>query len=420
MHITESFLGRIRFLLNRARERLWVRPAAMCVVSILAALLAGMADRFEFAQAAPDISSDSIETLLKIISSSMLVIAVFAVGAMLSAYRSASSGATPRAFSLVLADDVSQNALSSFVGAFIFSIIALVALMNGYYEKAGRFALFLLTMTVFIIVILSFVRWVDNIARLGRLGTTIDKVEKAAEQALRRRQARPTMGAAKLGGSSYEHPVHSEAIDYVQRVEVAELQARAEEMEIRIQVAALPGTLTAPDKPLAYVDTEVDQSGLEQIVDAFVIGGDRTFDEDPRFGLIVLAEIASRALSPGVNDPGTAIDIIGTLVRLFTIWANGETDCKEDGPEVEFDRVEVPELSVSDMFDDAFNAIARDGASIFEVHVRLQKGFKALASLGNDEMKEAAKAHARFALQHAEKALRLPDEIEALHEVALK
>jgi len=43
-----------------------------------------------------------------------------------------------------------------------------------------------------------------------------------------------------------------------------------------------------------------------------------------------------------------------------------------------------------------------------------------LAALGNDEMKAAAKAHARFALQHAEKALRLPDEIEALREVALK
>jgi uncharacterized membrane protein len=210
----------------------------------------------------------------------------------------------------------------------------------------------------------------------------------------------------------------------VQRVDVAELQARAEEMELRIQVAALPGTLTTPDRPLAYVDTEVDESGREEIADAFAIGDDRTFDEDPRFGLIVLAEIASRALSPAVNDPGTAIDIINTLVRLFSIWANRETDCEEDGPEdgpgVEFDRVEIPELSVSDMFDDAFNAIARDGASMFEVQVRLQKGFRALASLGNDEMKEAAKAHARFALQHAEKALRLPDEIEALREVALR
>jgi uncharacterized membrane protein len=47
----------------------------------------------------------------------------------------------------------------------------------------------------------------------------------------------------------------------------------------------------------------------------------RYFDEDPRFGLITLSEIASRALSPAVNDPGTAIQIISSYVRLFSLWA---------------------------------------------------------------------------------------------------
>jgi uncharacterized membrane protein len=97
----------------------------------------------------------------------MLVIAVFAVGSMLSAYQSASNVATPRSFSLVVADDVSQNALSTFIGAFIFSIVAQVALMNEYYGNAGRFALFIITVCVFAIVIFNFIRWVDRIARDG-------------------------------------------------------------------------------------------------------------------------------------------------------------------------------------------------------------------------------------------------------------
>ena len=42
----------------------------------------------------------------------------------------------------------------------------------------------------------------------------------------------------------------------------------------------------------------------EAIAATFVIGGSRVFDQDPRFGLLVLSEIASRALSPAVNDPG--------------------------------------------------------------------------------------------------------------------
>lgn len=409
---------RTRFFLNRARERLWVKPLMICLLSILAVFLAKVADHIGFIQAVPEINPDSIEKLLTLISASMLVIAVFAVGAMLSAYASASNAATPRSFSMVIADDVSQNALSTFIGSFIFSIVALIALMNGYYEEAGRFTLFLVTIVVFAIVILSFIRWVDCIARLGRLGTTIDKVEEVTANTLRRRCQFPTLGATRSDGGEQGIAIYGETVGYVQRIDVAKLQAEAEKSALRVTVAVLPGTFVSPSRPLAYVSSEealLDDGDVTGIIQAFVIGGDRTFDEDPRFGLIVLSEIASRALSPAVNDPGTAIDIIGTLVRLFTIWA--EETKKVDATAVEFDRVAIVEISLNDMFDDAFNAIARDGAGTIEVAIRLQKAFHSLASLGDDEIKDVSIAHAQFALRHAELALKLPEEIETLRRV---
>lgn len=55
---------RVRFLLNRLRDRLWVKPLAVCLVSIVAAFVAKLADGTTLAQFAPVISADSIETLL--------------------------------------------------------------------------------------------------------------------------------------------------------------------------------------------------------------------------------------------------------------------------------------------------------------------------------------------------------------------
>jgi uncharacterized membrane protein len=52
----------------------------------------------------------------------------------------------------------------------------------------------------------------------------------------------------------------------------------------------------------------------------------RYFEEDPRFGLITLSEIASRALSPAVNDPGTAIQIISSHIRLFSLYNNSQRE----------------------------------------------------------------------------------------------
>ncbi len=130
----------------------------------------------------------------------------------------------------------------------------------------------------------------------------------------------------------------------------------------------------------------------------------------------MLSEIAGRALSPAVNDPGTAIDIVGTLVRLVAQWS--EPPSSEDDLTTKYDRVEVPEVSVRDLFDDAFTAIARDGAGVVEVSVRLQKALHSLASIGDASMREAAEYHGRMALTRAQIALELAEDITAVRDAA--
>jgi hypothetical protein len=96
----------------------------MCALSTTTVFLAKTVDIPEIGRIVFDVNQNSVETLLTIISASMLVIATFAVASMVAAYASASNTATPRSSSLVISDDVSQNALSTFIGAFIYSIVA--------------------------------------------------------------------------------------------------------------------------------------------------------------------------------------------------------------------------------------------------------------------------------------------------------
>ncbi len=411
---------RIRFLINRLREQLWIRPLLMCMVSVAAVFLARTGDYLDVGKIVPEVSLDTTETLLKILGSSMLVIATFAVGSMVSSYASASNTATPRSFPLVISDDVSQNALSGFIGAFIFSIVALVALKSGFYDKTGHFILFCATLFVFAVVILVFLRWVDCIARLGRLGTTIDKVEEATAAALKIRKHTVMLGGLSAGhGSGEQETIHTTRIGYVQRVDIEKLQLLAEDSGLYIDVVAMPGTFTEPGQALARFSTDgTDPAEVDGdcLVDAFEIGDSRTFDEDPRFGLIVLAEIAGRALSPAVNDPGTAIDIIATFVRLFELWSRPVPEDKKQL--CKYDRVRLPESSISDMFDDAFTGIARDGAGTVEVAVRLQKALRVLADMGDPALSAAAAHHSRLALARAESALDLPEDLSAVKAAA--
>jgi len=415
-----GIIDRIRFFINRIRERLWIKPLIYSLLSIAAALIARTADSTDLVNVVPEISSDSVDTLLSIMGASMLTIAIFAVGAMVAAYSSASNTASPRSFTLVIADDISQRALSTFIGAFIFSIVGLVASKNDFFDIAGRFVLFLFTLTMFGIVVVMFVRWVDRIARLGRLGNTIHKVEVATAAAIKQHRKSAAINCLPAGSvKSADHPVYPDSVGYLQRIDISRLQSCAEKAEGQIKVEALPGAFITPDRPIAYISADPasdEDYGEKEIAEAFLIGEARMFDNDPRYGLVVLSQIADRALSPAVNDPGTAIDIIGILVRLFVLWAAPEEEAPDDG--AKYDRIEVPELSVRDMFDDAFTAIARDGSGSVELAIRIQKSLSSLAMIGNQAMREAAEHHARRALAYSEKNLELPEDLETVRELA--
>jgi uncharacterized membrane protein len=251
------------------------------------------------------------------------------------------------------------------------------------------------------------------------LSSTIEKVETATRDALQNSKAKLPMESKPEPNHPDASPIFSPEIGYVQRIDVSELQSAAEKFDLQINVQVLPGTFLSPDQPLALVsypkhtsEKDID-SGI--IVNSFTIGRDRIYDEDPRFGFLTLSEIGSRALSPAVNDPGTAIYIIDAYVRLFTNWSKAENDQQDE--KLAHDRVVIPDISLDELFDDAFNTIARDGAGIIEVAQRLQKAFKSLSSLSNEAMVEVSIDHAHLAFRYAEEALSLPEEIKQLREI---
>lgn len=411
-------ISRIGDLLRSLRQRLWARPLAACLLSVLGVGLAWLLDAEWVMKDPPEISADSIESLLSIMASSMLVIAIFAAGAMVSAYASASNNSSPRSFPLVLADDSSQNAYSIFVGAFIFGVVGLVAVENSSFDTVGRFVLFIETAIVFALVILTFVRWVDRIARLGRQGNTIDRAEQAAEGAVGRYCRFPLRGGIPATGlSTGWMPLDADEVGYVCSINMACLQDCAKQNQLAVEVVALPGAFMVPGRPLmriAGVGGELPGDVAKALRSAFRIARCREFADDPRFGLVVLSEIAGRALSPAVNDPGTAIDVTGRLVRVFVKLVR----TSPEGASPDFPLVQVPELSLADLVEDAFTAIARDGAGSFEVSCRLLKGLQTLASLGNQELATAARRQARQALALMEMHIELPAHRERLRALA--
>jgi uncharacterized membrane protein len=71
-----------------------------------------------------ELGASAVDSLLSIIASSMLAVTTFSLSTVVAAYSSATSTATPRATNLLLDDTVTQNMLATFIGAFIYAIVA--------------------------------------------------------------------------------------------------------------------------------------------------------------------------------------------------------------------------------------------------------------------------------------------------------
>lgn len=83
-----------------------------------------------------------------------------------------------------------------------------------------------------------------------------------------------------------------------------------------------------------------------------------------------------------------------------------------------YDRVSVRALVIDDLFDDAFTAIARDGAGMVEVAIRLQKAFCTLGETDDQAMLVAASNHSQMALARSESAMALQEDIDAVRRAA--
>ena len=365
-------MSQIAFRLRQIAHRMWFLPAAFSMVAVLTLVVA-----FGMARLIPDslpftLSSEAVESILTVLASSLLTVAVFALSTIVSALASASSSTTPRAVPLIVGDRSAQTSISVFIGAFLFSIVGIIGLSAGIYSEAGRLLLFVVTLGVVVLVVAALIRWIGQMSAIGRVGETVERAGEAAERAFKAVPGQGLLGCRPLEGEARGEPVYSEDIGYVQHIDLGRLQDLAEENELTISITARPGAYAAPDRPLARVESAVDEGLAEKLAKAFVVGKARTFDSDPRFGLIVLAEIAGKALSPGINDPGTAIAVVGTLVRVL---AERPT---EDG-ELKHDRLLVAPLDPDDLMADAFRPIARDGAGSIEVMLRMIVGLKTLA-----------------------------------------
>lgn len=418
------------FFLQRLVRKTWLRCALFALLACAAVMLATWAGPYIPDGTAIDLGSDALDSLLNILASSMLTVSIFSASTMVAAFSAVANSATPRASQLLIEDSTVQNTLAVFIGAFIYGVIALVGLHAHVYGDGGRLVLFGFTLLILLGVVVVLLRWIDYLSVLGRLGETIRRLEEASRKAIDQRIDKPYLGGRRQQpGERGSHEVRSDATGFVQHVAMDQLQARAQAVDGQIHLHVLPGAFVAPGAVLASSDRPLDDAARDAIRQAVLIGNGRTFDHDPRYGFVVMGEIAARAMSASINDPGTALEVIGAGVRTLAHWAARQRAAALSPPSASAsassaapsppscDRVTAPALREAGMVEDVFEPLARYAAGAVEVGIALQRALRSVGTL-HPALREPSERLSAYALERAEKADLCGTDMEALRDAA--
>jgi uncharacterized membrane protein len=192
-------------------------------------------------------------------------------------------------------------------------------------------------------------------------------------------------------------PLYASTTGYVEIIEAEELLSLAEKHNIVVHVTEKPGRFVIKGTPLGkiYALTPTEDDLASEVLNAVVIGRQRTMAQDIEFSIAAMVEIALRALSPGLNDPFTAITCIDRLsAGLAELMSHGLPKSVFNGESGQL-RVVISPATFQGVFDTAFNGIRQDSAGKVSIVTRLLEALTNLAYLiENKEQQDAVSSHA--------------------------
>jgi uncharacterized membrane protein len=296
---------------------LWVLPLLGMVAAIGLARVLRLVSEHEGWQSQLD--PDTARTVLTTITSSLFTFIVFVSSALLVAVQLASSQLTPRIIGFVFRDPVTKGSLTAFVFTFTFSLAALVQVHTSVPLLTAHLAAYsgMLSLGAFLYLM-------DHVGKAlrpsGALWGVAYKGRTVIESVYPTRLVKspdPPRKPAPVPEGEPTCVVANQRDGVVLAFDNAGVVALAERYDCVIELVPQVGDFVAVGDPLFRVFFGGDVSLADALSQSVAVGQERTLQQDPAFAFRIIVDVASKGLSPAINDPTTAVLAVDQIHHLL-------------------------------------------------------------------------------------------------------
>src|SRR5262245_16357962 len=298
------------------RNSIWIVPVLALVLGIITFRLLYWLETSIDQDARLD--ADTMRAVLGILAGAIFTFIVFVFSSLLLVVQLASAQLTPRVIGTMFRDPVTKYSLAVFVFNFTFSLSALIRIGSTAPPLVSKISAygFAASLAVFLYLI-------DHVGKMLRPSGAFKSVASEAHAVIENVYPRRMMDAQEKidERDPFAEPKHIRRVTslkagVVLAFDLHGLVALGTRHDCVIELRPQVGNFVAPGDPLFRVHggpSLTDQSLRHSIA----LGAERTMEQDPTFAIRLIVDIASKALSPAINDPTTAVLAIDRIHHLL-------------------------------------------------------------------------------------------------------
>ena len=261
-------------------------------------------------------SKEDARLVLGTLVGSIISLMVFSFSMVMVVLNRASATLSPRVIPGLITHKSNQTVLGFYLGSIVYCLILIVNIQSEGSNSIPDFGI-LMAMIFGIMCLGFFMFFIHSISQSIQVDNILKRIQGKTERRMESLSLADDEDLIKMPETEEWLSLKSPDAGYIKEIKVKELLKMAKKHKLKIKLDVPIGYFLVEGYPYLKINKQTDKEVEQEIHNCFISYPQEWLDDHYSFGFKQISEIAVKALSPGINDPGTAVKAINLLSVLF-------------------------------------------------------------------------------------------------------
>ncbi|MDP5061024.1 MAG: DUF2254 domain-containing protein [Maribacter sp.] len=317
-------MNRLTNFVDQIRTRIAFFPTIISLAGLLLAFLMIYLEQKNISAYLIDVApalviddTDTAKTILSTLIGGLISLTVFSFSMVMVLLNQASSNFSPRVLPGIISDEKHQIVLGLYIATILYNIFILISIEpteNSYQTPGFSVLLGIILVVICLAAFIYFIHHISQAIQVGNILTAIHSRTKSEILSIVENQEKNSFEFP-----NYEHWEKYEIVKtgYFYGILNDDLLELCKENSMKVMIQLHKGQFILDGTIGLLTEKPIDTKLKKRVINTLLFSQEELIGENYIYGFRQISEIGIKAMSPGINDPGTALNTIDYLTSLF-------------------------------------------------------------------------------------------------------